>query len=147
VSSPNVPSGSKRKRILAVDVDAAASAALRQILLQKGYDICVAASGEEALERLGTEPFDLVILDAVLPGLSGFDVCRRIRQEPATRDMPIIFLTAKGLLMDMAEGDDAGSDLYLIKPVLASKLLHMIGLFLSDDRPLIRRRPSQPQAG
>lgn len=141
MSSSNVPSGSKRKRILAVDVDAAASAALRQILLQKGYDICVAASGEEALERLLAEPFDLVILDAVLPGLSGFDVCRRIRQEPATRDMPIIFLTAKGLLMDMAEGDDAGSDLYLIKPVLASKLLHMIGLFLSDDRPLIRHRP------
>lgn len=146
MSSPNVSSASKRKRILAVDVDAAASAALRQILLQKGYDICVAASGEEALERLRAEPFDLVILDAVLPGLSGFDVCRRIRQEPATRDMPIIFLTAKGLLMDMAEGDDAGSDLYLIKPVLASKLLHMIGLFLSDDRPLIRRGPPQPQA-
>ena len=137
MSSPNISGGSKRKRILAVDVDAAAAAALRQILLQKGYDICVAASGEEALERLRVEPFDLVILDAVLPGLSGFDVCRRIRQEPATRHMPIIFLTAKGLLMDMAEGDDAGSDLYLIKPVLASKLLHMIGLFLSDDRPLV----------
>jgi DNA-binding response OmpR family regulator len=146
LSSPSVPSGSKKKRILAVDNDATAMGALRQVLLQKGYEISVAASGEEALEQLRAEPFDLVILDVVLPGLSGFDVCRRIREEPATRDVPIIFLTAKGLLMDMAEGDDAGSDLYLVKPVLASKLLHMIGLFLSDDRPLIRRRP-QPEAG
>ena len=146
MSSPSVPSGSKKKRILAVDNDATAMGALRQVLLQKGYEIFVAASGEEALEQLRAEPFDLVILDVVLPGLSGFDVCRRIREEPATRDVPIIFLTAKGLLMDMAEGDDAGSDLYLVKPVLASKLLHMIGLFLSDDRPLIRRRP-QPEAG
>jgi len=146
LSSPSVPSGSKKKRILAVDNDATAMGALRQVLLQKGYEIFVAASGEEALEQLRAEPFDLVILDVVLPGLSGFDVCRRIREEPATRDVPIIFLTAKGLLMDMAEGDDAGSDLYLVKPVLASKLLHMIGLFLSDDRPLIRRRP-QPEAG
>jgi DNA-binding response OmpR family regulator len=145
VSSPNVPSGSRKKRILAVDGDATASGALRQVLLQKGYEICVATSGEEALERLRAERFDLVILDVLLPGLSGFDVCRRIRQEPATRDIPIIFLTAKGQLMDMAEGDDAGSDLYLIKPLLASKLLHMIGLFLSDDRPLLRRKP-QPQA-
>jgi DNA-binding response OmpR family regulator len=59
--------------------------------------------------------------------------------------VPVIFLTAKGLLMDMAEGDDAGSDLYLVKPLLASKLLHMIGLFLSEDGALTRRGSAQPQ--
>ena len=145
MSSPSLSSDTRKKRILAVDGDVTASAALRQILQQKGYEICVASSGEAALERLEAERFDLVILDAVLPGLSGFDVCRRIRQEPATRNLPIIFLTAKGLLMDMAEGDDAGSDLYLVKPLLASKLLHMIGLFLSDDGALTRRGCAQPQ--
>ena len=143
MSGPSIPSVSnKKKRILAVDADATALGTLRQILLQKGYEISAAATGEEALARMRSESFDLVILDVVLPGLSGFELCRRIRQEPGTRDVPIIFLTAKGLLMDMAEGDDAGSDLYLIKPVLASKLLHMIGLFLSDDKPLARRKPS-----
>jgi DNA-binding response OmpR family regulator len=142
VSGPSVPSVSnKKKRILAVDADATALGTLRQILLQKGYEITAAATGEEALARMGSESFDLVILDVVLPGLSGFELCRRIRQEPGTCDVPIIFLTAKGLLMDMAEGDDAGSDLYLIKPVLASKLLRLIELFLSDDKPLARRKP------
>ena len=51
--------------------------------------------------------------------MSGFDLCRRIRRGPETENTPVIFLTAKGCLMDMAEGQDAGSDLYLIKPVLA----------------------------
>ena len=144
MSGPSVPSVSnKKKRILAVDADATALGTLRQILLQKGYEISAAATGEEALARMRSESFDLVILDVVLPGLSGFELCRRIRQEPGTRDVPIIFLTAKGLLMDMAEGDDAGSDLYLIKPVLASKLLRLIELFLSDDKPLARRKPAQ----
>ena len=54
----------------------------------------------------------------------------------------MIFLTAKGLLMDMAEGEDAGSDLYLIKPVLATKLINMVGMFLSTDAPLAKKRRS-----
>ena len=73
--------------------------------------------------------------------MSGYDVCRAIRQQPRTQDLPVIFLTAKGLLMDMAEGEDAGSDLYLIKPVLATKLINMVGMFLSE-----RRAPGQEAA-
>src|SRR6266850_1973873 len=86
--------------------------------------------------RNGT--FDLVILDVSMPGLSGYDVCRKIRQEEKTRDLPVIFLTAKGMLVDMTEGEEAGSDLYLVKPVLATKLLNMVGMFLSDDTPLAK---------
>jgi putative two-component system response regulator len=132
---------SKKKRILAVDDDATALGALRQILAQKGYDVTTAGNGQDALKVMtASEPFDLVILDVAMPGLSGYDVCRKIRQEPRTQDVPVIFLTAKGLLMDMAEGEDAGSDLYLIKPVLATKLLNMVGMFLSDDTPLSKKR-------
>ena len=131
----------KKKRILAVDDDSTALGALRQILAQKGYDVTTAGNGQDALKVMaGTEPFDLVILDVAMPGLSGYDVCRKIRQDPRTQDVPVIFLTAKGLLMDMAEGEDAGSDLYLIKPVLATKLLNMVGMFLSDDTPLSKKR-------
>jgi len=131
------------KRILAVDDDATAAAALRQILIGKGYEVTVAATGEEALEAAAREqPFDLILLDVALPGISGFDVCRKIRADEKTRDVPVIFLTGKGRLMDMAEGDDAGSDLYLVKPVLASKLLHMLDLFLTPDAPL-GKRPRQ----
>jgi DNA-binding response OmpR family regulator len=139
-----VPPLPPKKRILAVDDDATALGALRQILLQKGYDVTTASSGEEALPRLESSEFDLFILDVAMPGMSGFDLCRRIRALPATKDVPVIFLTAKGLLMDMAEGEDAGSDLYLIKPVLAAKLLSMVGLFLTTDGALARRRGPEP---
>ena len=76
--------------------------------------------------------------------MSGYDVCREIRQQQRTQDLPVIFLTAKGLLMDMAEGEDAGSDLYLIKPVLATKLINMVGMFLSSDAPLAKKRRTHP---
>ena len=75
--------------------------------------------------------------------MSGYDLCRQIRKDERTLDLPVIFLTARALLMDQAEGEDAGSDLYLIKPVLATKLLNMIGMFLSSDAPLAKKR-AQP---
>ncbi len=133
-----------KKKILAVDDDATALGALRQILIQKGYDVSTAPNGHDALKALAASTFDLVILDVSMPGLSGYDVCRRIRAEEKTRDLPVIFLTAKGMLVDMTEGEDAGSDLYLVKPVLATKLLNMVGMFLSEDTPLAKKRRATP---
>jgi DNA-binding response OmpR family regulator len=130
----------KKKRILAIDDDPTALSALRQILTQKGYDVVTAPDGESGLALLGAEPVDLALLDVTLPGMSGYDVCRRIRQHPEVGDIPVIFLTARGLVMDMSEGEAAGSDLYLIKPVLATKLVNMVGMFLSTDAPLARKR-------
>ncbi len=135
-----------KKKILAVDDDATALNALRQILTQKGYDVLTAPEAEAALAILAQESFDLAILDVGLPGMSGFDLCRKIRGNAATQDLPVIFLTAKSLLMDMAEGEDAGSDLYLIKPVLATKLLNMVGMFLNSDAPLAKKRRPTPTA-
>jgi DNA-binding response OmpR family regulator len=136
-----------KKKILAVDDDATALGALRQILVQKGYDVSTAPNGHDALDMLGAAAFDLVILDVSMPGMSGYDVCRQIRQQPKTQDLPVIFLTAKGMLVDMAEGENAGSDLYLIKPVLATKLLNMVAMFLSDDNPLAKKRRPAPTQG
>ncbi len=136
----------ERKRILAVDDDVNAVGALRQILTSRGYDVVVAHTAEEAIPLSLDGVWDLFILDVALPGVSGYDLCRKIRESPQTKDVPVVFLTAKGRLMDMAEGQDAGSDLYLIKPVLASKLLHMIGLFLTADAPLSKKpRPALPE--
>ena len=134
----------KKKKILAVDDDPTAVNALRQILTQKGYDVTTAVDGEAALSILQQGDFDLAILDVGLPGMSGYEVCREIRLQQRTQDLPVIFLTAKGLLMDMAEGEDAGSDLYLIKPVLATKLINMVNMFLSTDAPLAKKRRSHP---
>lgn len=130
----------KKKRILAVDDDPSALGALRQILAQKGYDVLTAADGESALVLLDTEEIDLALLDVTLPGMSGYDVCRHIRAQERTREIPVVFLTARGLVLDMTEGEAAGSDLYLIKPVLATKLVNMVGMFLSADAPLARKR-------
>ena len=138
----------RKKRILAVDDDSTALGALRQILAQKGYEVSTASSGPDALDLLARDAaFDLVILDVAMPGMNGYEVCRAIRADERLQDTPVIFLTAKGLLMDMAEGEDAGSDLYLIKPVLATKLLNMVGMFLSDDTPLARKRRRTTAAG
>jgi DNA-binding response OmpR family regulator len=136
-----------KKKILAVDDDATALGALRQILVQKGYDVSTAPNGHDALTALAGAPFDLVILDVSMPGMTGYDVCRKIRQDAKTQDLPVIFLSAKGMLVDMTEGEDAGSDLYLIKPVLATKLLNMVGMFLSDDNPLAKKRRAAPTQG
>jgi DNA-binding response OmpR family regulator len=136
-----------KKKILAVDDDATALGALRQILVQKGYDVSTAPNGHDALTALAGGSFDLCILDVSMPGLSGYDVCRKIRQDDKTRDLPVIFLTAKGMLVDMTEGEEAGSDLYLVKPVLATKLLNMVGMFLSDDTPLAKKRRAAPTQG
>lgn len=129
-----------KKRILVVEDDPTSLGAIRQILQQKDYEVTTAATGEAAAELLDSSSFDLFVLDVVMPGMSGFDLCRRIRAHPSSADVPVIFLTAKDRLLDMAEGDDAGSDLYLVKPVLAVKLLKMVGLFLTADGPLARRR-------
>lgn len=134
----------ERKKILAVDDDAPALSALKQTLTQRGYDVLTAASGEEALQVAQKETIDLFILDVSMPGISGFDVCKEIRRDARTADTPVIFLTAKGMIADMMEGKDAGSDLYLVKPVLAAKILNMVGMFLSSETPLFKKTKPAP---
>lgn len=128
-----------KKLILAVDDNPAGVGALRQILIQKGYEVATAMSGEEALEFLAKRVPDLVLLDVAMPGLSGYDVCRKIREDPRTASVPVIFLTGKGGAKDMKEGKAAGSDLYLTKPILATRLTAMLEMFLTEDKPISRR--------
>jgi DNA-binding response OmpR family regulator len=129
------------RRILAVDDDPTALDAVRQILGQQGYAVVTAADGEIAVGLLQTQTFDLALLDVGLPGLvSGYDLCRGIRQDPKHQHIPVIFLTGHGMVMDEKQGEDAGSDLYLVKPVLASRLVNMVGMFLSSQGPLRSKR-------
>ena len=131
----------RRASIAVVDDDSGFAGYLRTFLGIRGYEARSYTRGDEIVAAIRQgDPPDIVLLDVAMPGMSGYDVCRSLRQDPRTQDTPVIFLTAKGLLMDMAEGEDAGSDLYLIKPVLATKLLNMVAMFLSDDSPLAKRR-------
>jgi DNA-binding response OmpR family regulator len=129
-----------KKRILVVDDDPAASVAVRHCLEWKGYEVVEQPSGAEALAWLEREHADLIILDVVMPGLSGFEVCRRLRERDDTRYTPVIFLTSRQGIRDLLEGKAAGSDLYIVKATLGAKLVRMVELFLSTDIALTRKR-------
>src|SRR5436189_4844521 len=121
-------------RILVVDDDSRIRDVLRRQLSYEGYQVELAGDSSEAFARVAENPPDLVVLDWMLPGTDGVEICRRLRQ---TDDMPIIMLTAKGTLEDKIDGLDSGADDYLVKPFEAEELLARV-------RALLRRR--QPQA-
>ncbi len=114
-------------------------------LREKGYEVDIVGSGSEALDWIRLDEPDLVILDVVMPIPSGFDVCRWIRSNPATRSTPIILLSARNQPSDMIAGDAAGADLYLKKPVHARRLVNLVEMFLSRDTPLLKRPPLPAQ--
>ena len=129
------------KTILVVDDDPLQLRAASLPLQQKGYDVVSLGSGEDAIDWLSDTAHvpDLVILDAVMPGVTGFDVCRALRANAATHAVPVIFLTARRDPADMLEASKAGSDLYLMKPVMPGRLVNMAEMFVSSDTPLARR--------
>lgn len=103
------------KRLLAVDDSITYLNELGSQLRQEGYDVVLAKSGEEALELLAAQPVDCILLDLVMPGLSGQDTCRRIKQLPSWRDIPLVMLTAHDTRDAMIEGINAGADDYIAK--------------------------------
>lgn len=103
------------KRLLAVDDSITYLYALGSELRQEGYDVVLATSGEEALELLAVQPVDCILLDVIMPGLSGQDTCRRIKQRVEWRDIPLVMLTARDDRNAMIEGINAGADDYIAK--------------------------------
>jgi CheY-like chemotaxis protein len=118
------------KRILVVDDDENVLSLERTILEQKGFHVTTAASGAEALKLLSDQVFDLVLLDVMMPEIDGFTVCRRIKEDPRTKAIPVIFLTAKGGGEALAEGFDSGAVMYINKPFTANKLLTIVNTML-----------------
>ncbi|MFF5990811.1 response regulator transcription factor [Prauserella flavalba] len=106
-------------RVLLIEDDAAVRQGLELALGRQGHRVDAVESGESGLDRLRTEPPDVVVLDLMLPGIDGFEVCRRIQ---ATSEVPIIMLTARGDDMDVVAGLEAGADDYVVKPVQARVL-------------------------
>jgi two-component system, OmpR family, response regulator MprA len=123
-------------KILVIDDEERIRQFLQRGLTFEGYRVETAAEGPEALDKVRDNPPDLVLLDLMLPGMDGVEVCRRIR---SASDVPILMLTAKEAIEDRVAGLDAGADDYLVKPFSFDELLARV-------RALLRRaQPAQPQ--
>jgi len=103
-------------RILVVDDSRLAQKMIRDRLESAGYAVVTASSGEEALAWLQREVPDLVISDVVMPGIDGYELCRRMRKQPRLANVPVILLTARGGIAEKVAGFEAGADDYLVKP-------------------------------
>ena len=120
--------------LVAEDEDSLATL-LQYNLEKEGYRVAVAGDGEEALIRADEEVPDLMLLDWMLPKVSGIEVCRRLRQRPETRNLPILMLTARGEETDRVRGLDTGADDYVVKPFSMTELLARIRAVLRRIRP------------
>ncbi|MDO3380048.1 response regulator transcription factor [Geoalkalibacter halelectricus] len=120
-----------KKKILIVE-DEESLLKLESILLtSKGYEVRGVANGRAALEGLEEKMPDLVLLDIMLPEMDGFEVCKRIKQNPATRHIPVIMLTAKKTREDMERGRAVGADCYITKPFKSAMVIETIQRYLS----------------
>ena len=121
--------------ILVMEDEDALATLLQYNLEKEGYDVAVAADGEEGMLQIDERLPDLVLLDWMLPKLSGIEVCRRIRGRSETRNLPIIMLTARGEESDRVRGLDTGADDYLTKPFSMTELTARIRAVLRRIRP------------
>jgi two-component system phosphate regulon response regulator PhoB len=124
-----------RPTILVVEDEDALATLLQYNLEKEGYQVVVAGDGEEALVSVDEKLPDLIVLDWMLPKISGIEVCRRLRQRPESRNVPIIMLTARGEESDRIRGLDTGADDYVVKPVSMSELAARVRAVLRRLRP------------
>src|SRR5947209_13615100 len=119
-------------RVLVVEDDPRLASTLDRVLAAEGHDVEVAADGNDALHRARERPFDLVVLDIMLPGLDGISVCRRLR---STGSVPILLRTALGGTEERVRGLDSGADDYLVKPFAYQELLARVRALLRRAGP------------
>src|SRR4051794_3878796 len=103
------------RKILVVDDSPLVASSLQTILQTEGYEVQIAASGEAAISAVADELPDLLLIDAYMPDLDGFEVCRRLRAAPETQTLPIVLLSGRGSIVEKLAGYQAGADDYLVK--------------------------------
>lgn len=124
------------KKILVVEDEKHIARFIELELQHEGYDVKVAFEGREGLSLATTEAFDVLLLDVMLPGINGIEICRRVRTQS---QVPIILITARDAVMDRVAGLDAGADDYIVKPFAIEELLARI-------RTILRRATTQEPA-
>jgi two-component system phosphate regulon response regulator PhoB len=124
-------------KVLVIEDEPALVTLLRYNLEKEGYQVDEAGDGNEGLLKLSEAAPDLVLLDWMLPSLSGIEVCRRIRRDPGLRNLPVIMLTARGEEGDRIRGLDAGADDYVTKPFSLTELMARVRAVLRRIRPAL----------
>lgn len=124
-------------RVLVVEDESALATLLTYNLERAGFSVRVAETGEDALAMLADEPPDIVLLDWMLPHVSGIEICRRIRRNRDTADLPVIMLTARSEEADRIRGLDTGADDYVTKPFSPAELVARINALLRRARPAL----------
>ena len=123
-----------KKKILLIEDEAELSRAIKIRLEAAGFDTISAGDGEKGLEMAHKERPDLIVLDLILPNMSGFDVCRKLKIDKEYKDIPIIVLTAKFQPNDIRFGLAMGADAYITKPYESQELLTKIREFLKEKQ-------------
>ncbi len=122
-------------RILVVDDEIYIVHILDFSLGMEGYEVLTALDGEQALEKARAQHPDLVVLDIMMPKLDGYETCKMLKADPATREIPVILLSAKGRNVDQKIGFEVGADDYITKPFSPRKLVERINALLGQSSP------------
>ena len=120
------------KKILIADDEPNIVISLEFLMQRSGYEVVTAGDGEQALHLLDTFKPDLILLDIMLPVRNGFEVCQRIRENPAWKDTRIVMLTAKGREVEIAKGLALGADVYITKPFSTHELLSAVRQLIGE---------------
>ena len=123
-----------KSRILIADDEPNIVISLEYLMRREGHEVSVARDGDEALEMIRREPPDLVLLDAMMPGKTGFEVCQAVRGDDSLAEVKIVMLTAKGRETDMAKGKALGVDAYIVKPFSTRELAEKVRSMLADPK-------------
>ena len=121
---------SKKDTILLVDDTASNLEILVNFFTEQGFQVSVAVDGESALEQIDHDLPDLILLDVMMPGIDGFETCRRLKANPMTADIPVIFMTALSETMDKVKGFSVGGVDYVTKPIQQEEVLARVNTHL-----------------
>jgi DNA-binding response OmpR family regulator len=123
---PNSTDTARPPRILIADDDPQAAELMEAYLSDQGYALAIASDGEEALKQIAEWLPDLVLLDVMMPRISGFEVCKRLRANPATQDIAVLMITALDQASDIDRAVEAGTDDFVPKPINKNAVLHRV---------------------
>jgi DNA-binding response OmpR family regulator len=122
------------KKIMVVDDEPYIARVIKFKLEQEGYNVISANDGQTGLQKIREEKPDLVLLDVMMPGLSGYDVCQQLKQDPALAGIPVVILTAKGQERDREQGLNMGASDYITKPFSPNRLLDLVKNMIGEAK-------------